>query len=103
MILLFTLQFLQFSLISRKWKLNRKLTPTVPLEELLGVTILKPVVGVDPHLYENLETFFNIKYPQVRFYQDNYIPSYLGIIIVVIQEVMGSNFSIRYNNVLLYI
>lgn len=47
-----------------KWKLNRKLTPTVPLEELPGVTILKPVVGVDPHLYENLETFFNIKYPQ---------------------------------------
>jgi hypothetical protein len=54
MILLFTLQFLQFSLISRKWKLNRKLTPTVPLEELLGVTILKPVVGVDPH--QNLIT-----------------------------------------------
>ncbi|XP_071121172.1 ceramide glucosyltransferase-like [Mytilus galloprovincialis] len=52
------------AIVYGKWKLSRKLTPVVPLEELPGVTILKPVVGVDPHLYENLETFFSIKYPQ---------------------------------------
>lgn len=52
------------AIVYGKWKLHKKLTPVTPLEELPGVTVLKPVVGVDPHLYENLETFFNMKYPQ---------------------------------------
>merc|ERR1711893_545363 len=48
-----------------RWKLHRKPPPlnaeTLPLP---GVSILKPLTGVDPHLYENLETFFNMDYPQ---------------------------------------
>jgi ceramide glucosyltransferase len=45
-----------------KWKLHRK-TATLSPECLPGVSILKPLTGVDPHLYENLETFFNMDYP----------------------------------------
>ncbi|XP_069128265.1 ceramide glucosyltransferase-like [Argopecten irradians] len=52
------------SLIYGKWKFNRKLSSAVPLEELPGVSIIKPLLGVDPHLFENLESYFNIKYPQ---------------------------------------
>ncbi|CAG5123396.1 unnamed protein product [Candidula unifasciata] len=52
-----------FAIIYGKWKFSQKLTSTVP-EELPGVSIIKPLVGVDPNLFDNLETFFNLKYPQ---------------------------------------
>lgn len=46
-----------------KWKLHRKIKKW-PLElPLPGVSILKPLLGVDPSLYSNLETFFTQDYP----------------------------------------
>jgi len=49
----------------RKWKLHRKVTK-LPLETPYpGVSILKPLLGVDPNLFTNLETFFTMNYPVV--------------------------------------
>ncbi|CAI9724017.1 ceramide glucosyltransferase-like [Octopus vulgaris] len=50
------------ALIYGKWRLHRPNEPPSP-EDLQGVSIIKPLTGVDPHLYSNLETFFNLNYP----------------------------------------
>ncbi|XP_071954452.1 ceramide glucosyltransferase-like isoform X2 [Antedon mediterranea] len=53
------------SIIYGKLHLHRLPSATnIVWEELPGVTILKPLVGVDPNLKENLETFFNLNYPK---------------------------------------
>lgn len=56
-------------LLSRsKLKLHRKVS--VPLTEtpLPSVSILKPLMGVDANLLQNLETFFTMSYPTVNPY-----------------------------------
>lgn len=61
----------------RKYKLHRKVIAE-PLEKPMPtVSILKPLMGVDPNLEQNLETFFTMNYPAVRHHTSNLKPVYL--------------------------
>lgn len=53
-----------FLFFNSKLKLHKKVTiePETPLP---GVSILKPLVGIDSNLFVNLESFFLMNYPQV--------------------------------------
>lgn len=53
-----------FVLFSRL-HLNKKATDKQPYSKLPGVSLLKPLKGVDPNLINNLETFFELDYPKV--------------------------------------
>ncbi len=46
-------------------RLNKKVDPTVLLNELPGVSIVKPLMGVEPYLESNLESHFLMNYPTV--------------------------------------
>lgn len=46
-----------------KWRLHRKVSQLPNENPLPGVSILKPLMGVDYHLLSNLETFFTMNYP----------------------------------------
>ncbi|XP_013138223.1 PREDICTED: ceramide glucosyltransferase [Papilio polytes] len=46
-----------------KWKLHRTVDRSPPEQPYPGVSILKPLTGVDPNLFSNLETFFTLDYP----------------------------------------
>lgn len=46
-------------------RLHRMSNPADAMEDLPGVTILKPLMGVDSFLESNLESHFNLQYPKV--------------------------------------
>ncbi|KAB0800941.1 hypothetical protein PPYR_05295 [Photinus pyralis] len=47
-----------------KYRLHSKFTSQPSDTCYFGVSILKPLMGVDPNLFTNLETFFNMNYPK---------------------------------------
>ncbi|KAL6436289.1 hypothetical protein ACFW04_004682 [Cataglyphis niger] len=53
------------ALIAGRWKLHRKMNQAPSYETPLpGVSVIKPLMGVDPNLFGNLETFFIMEYPR---------------------------------------
>ncbi|KAK2514935.1 Ugcg [Columba guinea] len=52
------------SIIYTRLHLNKKVTDKQPYSKLPGVSLLKPLKGVDPNLINNLETFFELDYPK---------------------------------------
>ncbi|XP_067211180.1 ceramide glucosyltransferase [Linepithema humile] len=53
------------ALIAGRWKLHRKMNQAPTYETPLpAVSVIKPLMGVDPNLFGNLETFFTMEYPR---------------------------------------
>lgn len=60
-----SLEIMYATFASRRLHLNKKATDKQPYSKLPGVSLLKPLKGVDPNLINNLETFFELDYPKV--------------------------------------
>ncbi|POI34294.1 hypothetical protein CIB84_001954 [Bambusicola thoracicus] len=58
------------SIIYTRLHLNKKATDKQPYSKLPGVSLLKPLKGVDPNLINNLETFFELDYPKSALLYD---------------------------------
>ncbi|CAG2161909.1 unnamed protein product, partial [Oppiella nova] len=53
------------AIFNGKRKLHKKVEVIgVSETPLPGVSIIKPLVGIDPNLFTNLESFFTMTYPQ---------------------------------------
>ena len=48
---------------NRKYKFHKKPKCAIEKDKLPGVSIIKPLMGVDDNLLANLETFFTMNYP----------------------------------------
>jgi len=62
--------------------LYKKLEPAIPVDKQPGVSIIKPLTGVDTNLKENLETCFTQKYPNYEILfcvQDDNDPAILVV------------------------
>lgn len=59
------LHFCFFILFCRKIKLHKKPCLLPRETPLASVSIMKPLMGADPNLLQNLETFFTMQYPTV--------------------------------------
>jgi uncharacterized membrane protein len=46
------------------YKFHRRTLPN-NVKDFPGISIIKPLTCMDPNLYENLKTFFNLNYPRV--------------------------------------
>ncbi|KAG5878023.1 hypothetical protein JTB14_014264 [Gonioctena quinquepunctata] len=56
------------AIVYGKYRLHRKIKPLPTDEPYPGVSILKPLMGLDPHLVSNLETFFTMTYPMYEIF-----------------------------------
>lgn len=66
------------ALIYGKYKFHKKNKRTIEKDKLPGVSIIKPLMGADDNLRDNLETFFTIDYPLFELLfcvQDNTDPA----------------------------
>lgn len=52
------------NMTNRIYKFRHKIEGPSKSENLPGVSIMKPLKGVDMNLYENLESYFHINYPK---------------------------------------
>jgi len=58
------MSFFIMSLAYARLKLHKKTDPGILLGDLPGVTVIKPLMGIDARLEENLESHFRMKYPK---------------------------------------
>jgi len=60
----FMITFFTISLLYGRLRLHRQTDPRAILDHLPGVSIVKPLMGVDPYLETNLESHFTLQYPK---------------------------------------